>query len=437
MLKYAILAFFFISCASAPPKGISKITSDGIEERTGFKLPEGDESFQGKTNLPPGIDLDKKLTADDAAAIALWNNPQYGVDLSQLDISRGDLIDAGQLRNPRIDILSPVGHKPFELLLNLPLETLWERPARVEAAKKAYEQLAHNLIQNGLNTIQDANIAHANFVLAHKREMVLSRAVDLRMRISKINMNQRVRDGEVTEAEGISTEVDSASSQELYVRAKHDTYLARERFKLSLGLVFEATPIDVSLENLLKPLTLSTQELEQQAFAKRPDLKALELSIIAAAKRADWEKARIAQLSFLLSSKGIGNYGVLSGPGFSAEIPIFNQNNGRRARMDAEVEQSTRQYLALKQRIAFEVRESRELLLQAREVLERTQTKVLPLLEKTVKIAENQYKHRAASYLFVLEQTRSLVDAQLRIAEFEAAVIRAQAQLQRAIGGSL
>ena len=223
----------------------------------------------------------------------------------------------------------------------------------------------------------------------------------------------------------------------MWVRSKHDTYLALERFKLSLGLVFEKSPIEVSTETQIMSVLPPVEELEKKAFENRPDLKALEIGILAAAKRADWEDARIAQLSFLLSSKGVGNYGVLTGPGFSAELPIFHQNNGRRERADAEVEWVTRQFLTLKQRVAFEVRESRELLAQALEVLERTNKNVLPLLEKTVRIAEKQYKTQTASYLFVLEQTRSLVDAQLLAVDFEAGVLRAQSQLKRAVGGSL
>jgi len=38
------------------------------------------------------------------------------------------------------------------------------------------------------------------------------------------------------------------------------------------------------------------------------------------------------------------------------------------------------------------------------------------------------------SYLFVLENTRGLLDAQLRVSDLEAAVRRAQAQLERSVG---
>lgn len=430
----AITAFLLISgCASSPKPGLSNITQDGVRDRSGLTLNPG--LYLGKQLLPPGISLDQELSADEVAAIALWNNPQFGADLASLGIARGDLVDAGQLRNPRLDLLFPLGAKPFELLLNLPIEAIWERPARVEAFTKAYEQLATSLVQNALTVAQDARIAHANLVLAKSREKILQNTAELRKRIAKMTAKERVRTGQLTQAEGIATEVESASAEELWVRSKHDTLLAQERLRLVLGLMFSSTSFKVKSDGPEIGGIHSSEKLVTKALLARPDLKALELGVKAAAARAGWEDARIAQLSLLLSTKGVGTNGILSGPGVSLEIPIFHRNDGRRDRADAEVEMVTMQYLALKQRVAFEVKESRELLLQAQEVLARTRKNVLPLVEKTVSLAEKEYRRGAASYLFVLEQTRTLVDNQLREADFAAAVLRAEAQLMRAVGG--
>jgi len=436
LLRASVAAFAtaaFISGCASVPKGIPEITKSGIRERTGHVINEG--PISESPSIPPGIDRSRPLSSDDAAGIALWNNPQFAADLATLGIARGDLIDAGQLRNPRIDVLFPLGLKPFEFLLNLPLEAIWERPSRVAAFEKAYEQLAHSLVQNGLTTVMNARIAHADLVVARKREEILKTAAELRLRISKLNNTQRVRDGELTEAEGIASHVDSATADETWTRARHETLLATYRFRLALGLILDGTELQVTSTEVKKTPVPPIEELLDKALKSRPDLKAAELAVAAAAKRANWEGARIAQLSFLLNTKGVGNSGILTGPGVSLEVPIFHRNDGRRDRADAEVEVASRQYLALKQRVAFEVSEARELLLQAQEVLVRNRENVLPLLSKSVKLAEKEYRRRAASYLFVLEQTRSLVDAELRAADAESAVSRAEATLRRATGG--
>ena len=203
-------------CAGAPPRGVSPLTEEGVRSRTGLSL--NPELYQGKQRLPPGVTLEQELGADEAAAIALWNNPQFGADLASLGIARGDLIDAGQLRNPTVNVLFPLGSKPFEFLLNLPIEAIWERPARVDAATKAYEQLAQSLVQNALLVIQDARIAHANLALAIQREKILENTAALRKRIARMTAKERVHTGQLTQAEGIATEVESASAEELWVR---------------------------------------------------------------------------------------------------------------------------------------------------------------------------------------------------------------------------
>lgn len=431
-LYLALASGLLVACASVPGPGLSEITKDGLGKRTNFTL--NPELPHGRPKLPPGIDLKNKLGADQAALVALWGNPQFGADLASLGLLRGDWIDAGQLRNPRLDVIAGFGLKPLELLLNLPVEAIWERPHRVAAAELAYKSLAESLVQNGLLTVEAARVAHANLVLASRREQVLKNTTELRRRIARMTSRERVSTGQLSSAEGIATEVESAAAEELWVRAKHDTLIETERFRLALGLMMNDENLTVNTEEPIDLTLAPPAELVARALKARPDLRALELATEAAAQRAGWETARIAQLSLLLSSKEVGANGLLTGPGLSFEIPIFHLNQGRRERADAEVEMSALQLLARRERVVFETREAREILAQALEVLRRTRENVLPLVEKTVKLAEKDYRRGAASYLFVLEQTRSLVDAQLREADSMAAVSRARAQLKRAMG---
>ena len=84
--------------------------------------------------------------------------------------------------------------------------------------------------------------------------------------------------------------------------------------------------------------------------------------------------------------------------------------------------------------MAFEVAAARQQMLQAQEGLTRTREQVIAPLQRGAALAEDQYKKGDVAYLFVLEQTRALIDAELRVVDFEAAARRAQAQLERSIG---
>ncbi len=411
---------------------ISATTAQEILVRTGHAIPPSDPKA-GKTELPQGIQLDRPLSSDDAAAIALWNNPQLMVDLASLGIAETDLVDAGLIRNPRLDMLFPLGAKPFELLLTLPLDAFWQRPKRVAAAQRAYEQLAQSLIQNGLDTARDGRWAHADLVHARQREAVAREAATLRQRISQLTA-ARLRAGDISELDSVASTVEAGSAQEQLERFEHDAALAAERLRFTLGLALDRRSLEIMADEVSLTPPLPLDALLEKALAARPDLRAAELAVAAATQRAGWERSRIVLLSASLSSKEVGTNGVLSGPGISVELPIFHHNQGLIARADSEVEVASRRYLALKQRVAFEVSEAREQLVQAQQALSRTREAVLAPLRRGAALAEEQYQSGDVSYLFVLENTRGLLDAQLRVSDLEAAVRRAQAQLERSVG---
>src|SRR6188768_1072574 len=219
-------------CAPARIPSTNPIT--GIADRTRLAVPPGPAPKEG-VNWPPGLSPVRPLTADDAAVIAIWNNKQLQADLALLGIARGDLLDAGLLRNPRLDMLIPVGAKPFELLVNFPIEVFWQRGRRVEAAEKAYEQLANSLVQNGLNAARDARLTHADFVLANARQTSAQRSVDLRKLIAGITA-ARHRAGDISELDAMATVSDEAAAGEQLVRIRQDVAIAEERLRFALGL---------------------------------------------------------------------------------------------------------------------------------------------------------------------------------------------------------
>ena len=417
-------------CAG-PRTATHQTTAEGILSRTGSAIQPA--SSGAKSLLPPGMDLGQPLSSDDAVRIAVWNNPQLRADLATLGLAEADLTDAGLLRNPRLDVLAPVGAKPFELLLTLPIDVLWQRPRRIAASQQALDQLAQSLIQNGLNTARDARWAHADVVQALDRAAVAKQSTELRQRVSKLT-EVRLQAGDISELETIAARNEAASAGEQLIRFEHDVQLATERLRAVLGMATERPSLHV---NSLPPPAVVPPPMEallEKAMATRPDLRAAELAIVTATKRAKWERSRTLLLSAQLSSKEVGANGVLTGPGVSFEIPVFNRNQGLIARADAEVEVASRQYLALKQRIALEVAEARQQLVQALDALRSVREQVLPPLQRAVALAEDQYKKGDVAYLFVLEQNRGLVDAQLRVVDSEAAIRRAQAQLERSVG---
>jgi cobalt-zinc-cadmium efflux system outer membrane protein len=183
-----------------------------------------------------------------------------------------------------------------------------------------------------------------------------------------------------------------------------------------------------------KPPGQEVDDLIKQALAARPDLRAAEIAISAAGKRAKWERSRILSITGILDANAKGSKGFEAGPGFTVELPIFNRNKGGISRAEAEIERAARQYVVVRHRIALEVSEAYRQLLEARQSLDSWRSQVLPRIEEDIRLSEKAYDAGEVPYLFVLETSRRLTDARLREAEASAAIKRAVAQLERAVG---
>jgi cobalt-zinc-cadmium efflux system outer membrane protein len=255
----------------------------------------------------------------------------------------------------------------------------------------------------------------------------------VRQRIAQLT-EARLRAGAISELEVIAARAEAGLAQEQRIRFEHDSAIAAERLRAILGLAEDRTAWQMAAEDAPMASPPGIEALLEKAMMSRPDLRAGELAVEAAMERAGWERSRAVVLTAELSSKEVGANGMLTGPGLSAEVPVLNRNQGLRERADREVEAASRRYLALKQTVALEVREAREQLVQAQETLARMREDVLTPLRRGAELAEEQYENGDVSYLFVLEQTRGLLDAQIRAIDLETAVRRAQAQLERSTG---
>jgi len=427
----AALAGLAAACAARPARPPEVVIQD-IKDRTEHSVRPFDVRPTG--DPPPGVSLDDGVTEDEAVATALWNNAQLSADLATLDIARANLLEAGLLRNPSLQVLFPVGPKPFELALTWPIDQWIQRPRRVAAAQRAWDQVAASLGQNGLNTARDARQAHAALVQAQERARLTAEVAKLAAEIARITEAQ-LKAGDISPMELDSAQAAAASAAELAGRARHDLVVAQDRLRFQLGL---PPPAGASLRAVPGALGRTAippvDDLREAAWARRPDLRAQEIAVAAAAQRAKWERSRWLVLAAILSSKEVGTYGVRTGPGVSADLPIFGTTRGSVARADAEVEQASRQYLAMRQRVDLEVGEAREALAGAEQSLAEYAERVVPALDTAAASGRKAYEAGEVSYLFVIELSRQLAAALLRRADLEAEVRRARAELDRSVG---
>lgn len=419
-------------CGCVPTSAHDRASvSRAVEQRTGLTL--RDDATGTDVRLPPGVALTQPLSEDDAVAIALWNNGRFQSDLAALSLSRADLVEAGMIRNPLLTLLLPLGPKQLELTAWVPLEALWQRPRRVDAAQLEVERTATSLVQTALDFVRDVKLAWADALLAVDRARVARASVDVRGRLARIAEARR-RAGDASEVELISARVDFRRQEIEAQRLSREEEAARRRLTALLGLPDGAhvvlkggapEPRDVS----------DAGESVKQALALRPDVRAAELSLDAARARGDAAvAASVPQVSVIADANGAGAQGFELGPGLQAEFPIFNQGQGPRARASAGVERAQWAWVDAQQRVANEVRQAHARYLASDEALTSLRRDVVSELSSATTRAAQAFEAGEASYLFVLLTTQQQLDVESREVELIAELRRSAAELDRSVG---
>ncbi|BCS31221.1 hypothetical protein TBR22_A04210 [Luteitalea sp. TBR-22] len=405
--------------------------ADSLHQRTGVAMRTADDTAPG---VPVGVDLADGLTADEAVALALWNNAAFQVSVSELGFARADLVEAGLLSNPVLSLLFPAGVKQFEATLRWPVEVLWERPRRVAMAQLALDVAGQRLVQTGLDLTASVRIAYADVSLATDRAALAREAADLLTRIDTLTQS-RLKAGDISELEARAARVDATRGLQDVERADWDVVLAWNRLRLLLGVPDSTAPLVLGAP-AARATCSPTSDLLREALVARPDVRAAELAVETAGARIGWEKSRILALTAVLDANGQGIDGFEMGPGIDASLPIFNRNQGGRARAEADLQRSSAAYVAIQQQVGFELREATTQFDQAHQSAAAWQERIVAPLRDNLADAERSFAQGEMSYLFVLENSRRLTDARVRARELEADQARAHARIERAVGRS-
>jgi cobalt-zinc-cadmium efflux system outer membrane protein len=377
------------------------------------------------------------FSEDEAVATALWNNASFHAALAELGIARADLLQAGQLTNPNFSMLFPMGPKQMEFALTLPVEAVWLRPRRIAIAKLNERKVAEQLVQHGLNLIRDVRTAFADLALAQDRTRLAADALAAQTNISQI-ARARLEAGDTSELESSTARIAALRAREDARVANDQLLLARQRLAVLFGSPATAATLNITTGKAPVSSPPELRPLLDQALSSRPDMRAAEIEVEAAGKRAGLTTAQLFALSAVLDANEKESGGGFDlGPGIELPIPVLHQNQGARARARAELDRAAWQAVAVRQQIHGEVTSAHTQFVQAVEALAAWQREVMPPLDETVQQTARAYEAGEVSLLAVHEATRERVTARLREAELHAAVRRAHADLERGVGRKL
>ncbi len=171
-----------------PPSRRPSVNAD-LVSRTDYTLaPEADP---GQVLLPDCVSLDDGVTADDAVMVALWNNAAFQELLAGLGLSRAQLYNAGLIPDPILQSFWPIGVKQLENTLYQSFTMIWLQPTQKKAAQADFDQIANQLVQNGLDLIRDTRLAHADWMMAQQQLNVAKQMRELRQELRRLARAKR------------------------------------------------------------------------------------------------------------------------------------------------------------------------------------------------------------------------------------------------------
>lgn len=395
----------------------------------GFTSSGGDDALD---RLAGGVD------EDDAVAIALASSPTYAADLARIDSARADLDEAGRPANPQITLLGALGPVSMLATLLAPLESLWQIPLRTDASARALEGVAESLVQSGLDLARDARLAHVERGLAEERVRIRAALAETAIELSRI-ASARARLGETSPAEAATVHAEASAAINAHQESEAQLLAARARLRTVLGLDGGVPPFDIVFARTpAEPPTI--EALIGIARASRPDVRAAELAVHAAAARAGWERSRVVAIAAQIEGHWTRSEGadeLAMRMGARIELPIFGANPGGIGRAEAEIARATAALEIARQRVVLEIVEAHTRMAQAQRSLALQRAEVLPALEEALRVAQMSYEVGEETFVVVLDVLRRIGEARLREADLVAEARRADAELERAVGARI
>lgn len=429
-----ILALALLSGCSLPRAGCSHIPiGDEMMARTSHTVMcVGPAEFA----IPPDVIFEDGVSEDEAVATALSNNAAFQSMLTQLGMAEGDLIQAGLLTNPNLGTFLPISAKQWEWTLFLPLEAFVLRPHRLAIADSDYERVANELVQNGLTLVRDVRVAHADLALAIAQFQLAQEIINIRQGISDLTQ-KRLDRGDISELEAMTARVDVLNAEANAGLLEQNVVVARGRLAWLMGMPPNEEPLNATLDSPPPLPELDVSWLIDEAFAMRPDARAADWAVAAAAERLRVARWAFLRIDGVADANARGIKGYEAGPGVRFDIPIFNRNQGGVMRAEAELRQAQHNRDAIWNQIVQDVRMATAQWTQAKNNLMIVETKVAPALHEARQIAEKGFAAGGSDYLLVLQTTSQYVDARVRILDQVAALQRARAELERSVGRQL
>jgi outer membrane protein, heavy metal efflux system len=408
MVLVAISGLALLGCATVDPQPqwqkVETIAKERTEGRVLWQRTEADaETIRNQVN---GL-LAKGLSRQDAVRVALMNNKRLQASFERVGIAQSDLVQAGLLSNPTLDVFLafPLSNTDTTGGLLGFLSDLWTIPARKKVAAARAEV---EVQQVGVMVIATASEA----AMAYDDVLFRQAALDLEHEFLKVQSDTAAR-MKIRCGHGLANnfELDHARAMVLEQKVRADAaekelINARTRLNTALSLTSDQAQYRLN-DKLDKPPEnkWNTDSAVSFALKNRLDLQRERIMVEQAEHEVEYERTRIFR------SVGVGPAweGSLTegsdnsiGPIFSLELPVFDQNQAQIAKAEYRLRQMQKGLETAEMQARKEVTDTVAEIDFRRKEIEILRNELKSTLEREVEYAEKWGSRMQLNFLNLL-----------------------------------
>lgn len=415
--KYLVGAIAFsillIGCTATPIRDDSRVhKSIGIAGEGAPRLPANGESYLSDAWFA------EPLTVNRAVQAALLNNPQVRVELSRLDIAQAELIQAGLISNPMLDLmlLRENDGERFELdyALIQSLFDLFARASRINVADAAQARVQAEVVLSVVRIAQDTEAAY--FAAISASEMLHLQQQQLALEQNMLNLQSHQA------KQGVLSSSKVLAQQTNISLLAHDLQAAEDKHTQSLATLAKLLGLQSSkvlrLPDHLAPTqfaVLNEPELQALAQKHRPEFS------IADAELKQIRAEKILQSGFMLAAEpSLGIAGMrdvdgmkLNGLVAKITLPIFDTGRARTQLAEAKIAQAQYQAEVVRRLIPLEVERALASLIINTKAVEHADNHVKQQ-QQLESLALRNYQQGNGNYTLVLDARRMGLVAQIQ-----------------------
>lgn len=394
-------------------------------------------------------DAPRVLTVEEAVETALRQNVELKAREQEREYTQGVLLQAETYPNPELDLaletdrmFAGQGEGRSSVGITQTIVTGGKRRQRRDNARLGVG-LAEQVIEDAKRRlIGEVEETCYRLLFTQERLKFAREQIELADRLVALSEG-RFREGFAPEMDVTLAKVEHHTRLQEIVGLEQERVAARAALNTLMGQAADE-PVVTGGTLLLPPALVKDASFQEEAFARRPDLRAMNLdSELAAGEVALVRAERVPDLTVSLDvtqeesvfdAPDISDRDRFVGMKVSVPIPLFDRKQGELMSARSRQRRAESQLAALKARIARDVQVAATRIASAEARLEHFVNDVVPLAKSNLDLTRQAYEQGFAGILQILEAQRRFSDTQLGYLTAQYEHRLAIADLEREVG---